>query len=480
MNSEVPLLVDLDGSLVKTDTLYEVAVLFFKSKPWLFFLPIIWFFQGKHILKRKLSELTNLNMASLPINQDVLDYVDEQKKLGRPIILCTGCYESNALKIKDAYPVFDEVIATGKDFNLTGSNKAKVLEQRFGAKNFDYLGNEEKDLAIWKIARKAIVVGTPRLAQQAEKVSELAAVLPTSKATLKTYLKAIRLHQWAKNALLFVPLFVAHKAGDVHAVSQTFVAFLAFSICASATYLLNDIFDLESDRKHPTKRKRPIASGAISIKNGIILMKLLMIVGLVLALTLNAYFVGTLLIYLLVTILYSFKLKKLATVDVLVLAGLFTIRVIAGGAAIAVEPSFWLLSFSMFIFLSLALVKRVSELVRAEEEQKANPVDDNKISGRGYYTSDITVLQTLGSTAGFMAVLVMAFYINSDDVVALYHSPKILWLICPALGYWVMRMWMLTARGQMNEDPISFAITDKNSWCVGVIVGILSVLATVL
>ncbi len=478
MSKDIPLLVDLDGSLVKTDTLYEVAALFIKAKPWLFFMPIIWLLKGKQILKKNLSEQTDLNVATLPIHTELMSYLKKEHNSGRELILCTGCDQSNAKKVLQAYPIFSDVIASNETVNLTGKNKANALITRFGERGYDYVGNEKKDLIVWKNARKALVVGPQELINEARKVTEVEQTFAAEKPRLKTYLKAIRIHQWSKNALLFVPLMVSHALGDMQAVITTLLAFLSFSICASATYILNDIFDLESDRKHRTKCNRPIAAGIVSIKSGVILMTVMMLIGLLIAFSVNLLFVGTLLIYLFITIIYSFKLKKLATVDVLILASLFTIRVIAGGVAIDVTLSFWLLSFSMFIFLSLALVKRVSELQRTLDAQPTDKPNTDTIAGRGYYTSDINVLQTLGTTSGFMAILVMAFYINSPEVIVLYTAPKILWLISPALGYWIMRVWLLTARGQMNEDPISFAITDSKSWLTGAAIGCLLLLAT--
>jgi 4-hydroxybenzoate polyprenyltransferase and related prenyltransferases len=265
-----------------------------------------------------------------------------------------------------------------------------------------------------------------------------------------------------------VPLLTAHQLANVGMISDVIVAFISFGLCASATYLLNDMFDLEADRKHRTKCRRPLAAGTISIPAGVLMFTGLMAAGLGLAVCLNLLFVIALLVYLFLTIIYSFKLKRLQTVDVIVLASLFTIRVIAGGAAISVPLSFWLLCFSMFLFLSLAIVKRVSELIKTAEEVNASEKSgEEKVSGRGYYISDLVILQNLGGCSAFMSVLVLAFYINSDEVVQLYRHPEILWLICPIIGYWVMRVWMLTARGQMNEDPISFAIVDKNSWYAG-------------
>lgn len=480
MSSKIPLLVDLDGSLIRTDTLHESAVLFIKNKPWMVFLLLIWYWQGKHILKQKLAEQTRLDVSLLPVRKDLLAYLEAEKNSGRVIILCTGSWQGIAQRFAELYPVFDSVMATDDQGNLTGKNKAKAAVERFGKQGFDYLGNEAKDLIVWREARRAVVVGDESLAEKARAVTEVERVFVAEKATLKTYMKAMRVHQWAKNLLLFVPLVVSHKLSNLPLFVDAIIAFVAFGLCASATYLFNDILDLEADRKHHSKCHRAVASGAVSIVRGVIVFFGLMALGLGLAVSLNGYFVAALAIYLVITILYSFKLKKLHTVDVVVLASLFTIRVVAGAAAILVSVSFWLLSFSMFMFLSLAIVKRVSELIRSAEVQDETQKQGSKISGRGYYASDIVILQSLGCSAGFMAVLVMAFYINSRDVITLYRHPEVLWLICPIIGYWVMRVWVMTARGEMNEDPISFAISDQNSWYSGLVIVALLVFATVL
>lgn len=459
-----PLLVDLDGSLINSDTLYENAILLLKNKPWLVFKLIYWAALGKQVLKGRLYNTVSLNIEALPYRDDVISYLFEEKSRGRSIILCTGCWHALAQKIGDKIGIFDEIIATTESVNLTGKNKAELALSKYGEKGFSYLGNEYKDIHIWRHAESAILVGPESLEKQVEPISPIEKSLPQPKLNLKKILKAIRIHQWSKNALLFVPLLMAHKFTEVESVVSVIFAFLAFGLCASSTYLLNDLLDLEADRNHHTKKKRPLASGVLSIPQGIVLCAGLMTLGVIIALTINILFLVTLAGYLILTILYSFKLKQLQTVDVISLASLFTIRVIAGGAAAEVYLTFWLLSFSMFLFLSLAIVKRVSELINTSRTSSG---EDKKIQGRGYFYSDLVILECLGASAGFLAVLVMAFYINSDDVVNLYKYPQVLWLICPIIGYWIMRIWMLTARGQMNEDPISFAITDRNSWYAG-------------
>ena len=474
-STDVPLLVDVDGSLIRTDTLYETAILVLKSSPWLIVMFAFWLLQGKQILKQQLARRCSLNVSVLPFRDDVLAYLEQQHNNGRTIILCTGSWHRIATSLGNGFGWVDSVVATDEQRNLTGKAKAAWAIEQFGPGGYDYLGNEHKDLLIWKNARRALVVGAKTLADAAAKLTTVETHFPADKRGIKTWLKAIRIHQWAKNALVFAPLVTAHKFTELNAVVDVFIAFFSLSLCASATYLLNDLFDLEADRQHSTKCKRPLASGLVSIPSAVLLGGVLMTASIALSFLLNGYFQLVLLAYLIITVMYSFKLKRLQTVDVIVLASLFTVRVIAGGVAIEVELSFWLLCFSMFIFLSLAMVKRVAELIRVEKERGDK---SEQILGRGYFTADIVILQSLGGASGFLSVFVFALYINSENVVQLYRHPEILWLMCPILGYWIMRIWMLTARNQMNEDPISFAVKDGNSILAASVMGVVLAVAT--
>jgi len=463
----IPLLVDLDGALIRTDTLFETTIIFLKENPLSFYLLFVWFLKGKQVLKRELARRTELNVDSLPVNNEVFQYLEQQHQNGRKIVLCTGSWFEIAEKIAQRFPFVDQIIATDDQRNLTGSVKAENATQLWGKHNYDYLGNEDKDMVVWKSARRALVVGDNDLGSAAGQVAEVEKHFIVDRVGIKTWVKAIRVHQWAKNGLLFVPLLVSQKFLQYDAVLEVMLAYISFCLCASATYLLNDLMDLESDRKHAIKKSRPLAAGLIAIPNAVVVIVLLLMIGLGLPLLLlNTAFFVALLCYLTLTILYSFRLKRLQTVDVIVLASLFTIRVVAGAVVIDVILSFWLLSFSMFMFLSLALVKRVSELIHVEKGSKKR---SKKISGRGYFTADIVILQSLGGTAGFMSVLVFALYINSPEVVKLYRQPEVLWFMVPVIGYWIMRIWIITARGEMDEDPISYAIKNKNSWAVALI-----------
>lgn len=459
------LAVDLDGSLIFTDLLYETFVRVVFKKPWLLFLAPFWILKGIAFTKSKLSRLGVPDIRNLPYNSDLINWLSEEKKKGRRLVLCTGSHISLANKVSNELGIFDEVLATDDQTNLTGSKKATALVEAYGEKNFSYVGNEKKDLKVWKKASSAVVVNSrPHLAERASQHCLVEKSFEKSRPTLRVIFKAIRVHQWSKNALVFVPLLTAHKIFDLHLVMLTALSFLAFGLCASATYILNDLSDLDSDREHWKKRYRPMASGALSIKLGVVLCSAMLLCSIFIALAfLPLGFIVVLGSYTAITLGYSFWFKRLQTVDIVVLASLYTVRLFAGSAAVSVAPSFWLLSFSMFIFLCLAIVKRISEIMKKQDQDPTA----NKLSGRGYFISDLSVLMSLGSSSGMVAILVFAMYVNSPTTIELYRSPMLLWAICPIIGYWVIRVLVMTARGQIDEDPISFAIRDKRSWIAG-------------
>lgn len=283
---------------------------------------------------------------------------------------------------------------------------------------------------------------------------------------IRDWLKALRVHQWIKNLLVLVPLLAAHRYGEWPLLQSAMIAFLAFSLCASSVYILNDILDVADDRLHPTKRNRPFASGRLSAKAGAFVAPLLLIVAFVLAfLCLPMNFLGVLAAYYAVTLAYSVQLKRRMVFDVVALASLYTLRIVAGAAAVGVPLSFWLLALSMFMFLSLALVKRYAELFQiraAGGEEKAR--------GRGYYSSDLEMIASLGAASGYMSVMVLALYINDARTEELYSNVKVIWLACPLLLTWITRMWMMTHRGFMNDDPVVFAIRDRISLALGAMV----------
>jgi 4-hydroxybenzoate polyprenyltransferase/phosphoserine phosphatase len=466
--NNIPLCVDLDGTLLKTDTLYEMLARVLKQQPWLLFVLPLWLMRGKHVLKRELSHRCQLNAAALPINSELLNFLRTANAQGRSLLLVTGAYYDVAKAIADHHGFFDGVLATDEKQNLTGSRKAALLVEKFGDKGFDYAGNDTVDIPVWQHARESYLVNAaPATLARVSKQFQFTAVMdPQKKLSFKVMLKAIRLHQWAKNALIFVPLLAAHQLIDFSRLASTVLAFLAFGCCASFSYIINDIGDLDADRLHHSKYKRPFASAAISIPAGLLLALLLISMTVCLASFLSYGFIYSLLIYFLITNIYTLRLKYVPILDVAILAGLYTLRVIAGGLAADVPTSFWLLAFSCFIFFSLAIVKRVSELLGIETP------DEKAVVCRGYWTSDIPVLTGLGTASALMAVLVLALYINSPDVIQLYSSPRYLWLLCPIIALWLGRVWLITGRGQMHDDPVVFALRDRISWLLFGVAGL--------
>lgn len=472
-----PLCVDLDGTLIKTDLLWESLIRLLKRSPWKLLLLPFWLLKGKAYLKHRLAEDSGINVAVLPYHHELIEYLKTQKLTGnREIILCTGSYKTLADNVSSHLTIFTEVIATENGHNLTGRNKAELLRERYGDKGFDYIGNEAKDRHIWSAARKALLVtDSSSLAKSVNAQFDTEKVFQHPRAGLLTYIKALRLHQWVKNLLIFIPLALDHRLLDSAALITSSLAFLVFGMIASGTYIINDLLDLDADRAHHKKSKRAFASGELSIAAGLVLTALMLGGGAIIcAIFLPPLFALVVTTYLICTLLYSFKFKATPMLDVCLLAGLFTLRVIAGTVAIAAVWSFWLLAFSIFFFLSLALAKRSSEL---ENLRQANKV---WAKGRGYGVEDLPLINSMGVSSGFLSIMIIALYINSEKVATMYQRPEILWMICPVLLYWTGRVWLKTSRGEMHEDPIVFAIKDRLSWILAGICGLTIWLASLM
>ncbi len=472
-----PLCVDLDGTLLNADLLLEMFVRYIKPNPLRVFNVLGWSLRGSACLKARLAEQVDLDVETLPVNASFLEWLKAQKCAGRKLVLCTAANETIAAKVAAHFGLFDEVIASCDATNVAGKVKAEQLVARYGTKGFDYAANEHKDLHVWRVANAAVIIASPSLLRRllresidVERTFEIAS--GSFRFRLKSWLRALRLHQWAKNLLIFVPLAAAHRIVDVGALADGLAAFFLFGLCASGGYIANDLLDLDADRVHPRKRLRPFASGDIPIVHGVVAAPLLIVGSLVIAsLTLPVLFAATLFLYLATSLWYSVALKRIAMVDVLTLAGLYSMRIVAGGAAVAIMPSFWLLAFAMFLFLSLAAAKRYAELRTAHDAGKADA------PGRGYSVADLPLLQSSGLAAGYLAVLVLALYINSEAE-TMYRFPELLWLLCPLLLYWMNRVWLRTSRGRMHDDPVVFALTDRPSLLVFALGGVLTWFAT--
>lgn len=456
------LVVDLDGTLVKTDLLVESALSLLKRSPWSALWLFVWLARGKAHLKTRISERVEIDAATLPYNEELLDVLRAERASGRAIWLATASHRRLAEQVARHLGLFERILATDDGHNLSGKAKLDALRAGLGAAAFDYAGNARVDLPIWRHARRALIVHPHRGVEAAASgLVTVERVFRRERSTWSAALKALRLHQWVKNALIFVPLLLAHRADEWQLVVTSGIAFLAFGLTASSAYVLNDLLDLTADRHHPRKRYRPFASGDLPLSTGVWLVPLLLLGAAALSMLLPLAFGAVLLAYLAGTLAYSFKLKHHAMLDVMALAALYTLRILAGIAAIAVAPTFWLLAFSLFIFLSLALVKRYSELRVMQREGK------REVHGRGYQVGDLTILSAAGIASGYGAALVLALYVNSPEVLRLYRTPQLIWPLCGLVLYWVSRVWMITHRGDMHDDPIVFALTDGPSLVIG-------------
>lgn len=471
-NSTVPLFVDLDGTLIHSDLLFESFFALLRTHPLHCLLVPFWLLRGKAYMKDRIAQLVEIDAAWIPYNGPFLEHLRKEAASGRELVLATASSALLADKVAGHLGIFSAVIASDADLNLSGKRKLEKITERTGDGPFDYAANAMVDLPVWKQARRALVVSPHRgVVDAARRVTEVEHIFPGNSTGLMAYPTAMRMYQWMKNLLLFVPLFTAHKFSDLQLVSTEVLAFLAFSLCSSGVYVLNDLLDLPADRAHPRKRTRPFAAGTLPLSHGMVLACLSPLVGLCIALLLSTEFFYLLLLYMVLTSAYSIRFKTYAIVDVLLLAALYTLRVFAGAVVINVTLSFWLLTFSMFVFLSLALVKRCSELVMMNAAQKTT------MSGRGYEIADLALLQTMGIASGYMAILVIALYIDNPTVTELYARPQILWMLCPALLFWVSRVWLKTARGEMHDDPLLFAIKDRGSQLTAVVCALAVLLA---
>jgi 4-hydroxybenzoate polyprenyltransferase/phosphoserine phosphatase len=458
LTTSTPLVVDLDGTLVETDLLIESIARLVRQEPLALLALPGWLLKGRAYLKRQIANQVEIDPALLPYRSALLEYLRAQHDKGRSVVLATASDKRLASQVASYLKLFDRVLASDGITNLSGERKRARLVDEFGERGFDYVGNESRDLAVWSSARKAIVVnGNARLLRAVAKVSEGESRFAGHRASFRDYLSALRPEHWLKNLLVFLPLFASHLFFDPVLVARTFVAFVAFCCCASGGYLLNDILDLQADRRHPQKRLRPFASGRVPVAFALFMAPALVVVGWVLAAALSWILLAVLVVYVVMTLAYSLALKRVALLDILVLASLYTLRLVGGSAAIDVPPSVWLLGFSMFLFTSLAFIKRYAELVIMRT------VEGEQATARGYQLSDAELLAAKGTASGYASVLVLALYIASGAVRALYSRHQLIWFVCPLLLYWLGYLWLIAHRGKMFHDPLVFALRDRTS-----------------
>lgn len=452
-----PLCVDLDGTLIATDTLWESILILLKTKPLVIFLFPIWFYKGRAYFKHQLAQQVTLPVATLPYRQAVLTFLQQQQAQGRILVLATGAHYRIAQTVAEHIKLFSAVIATDAQINRVGVAKRDALRERFGI--YDYMGDSATDIPVLSAAQTPFLVAPSQSLRRKIKCSPEQLFL-APKRTLFTGLSVLRPQQWVKNSLIFVPLILSHQLFNVDKLMEASVAFIAFCLAASAGYVLNDLLDLNADRQHPTKKNRPFAAGYLPIQYGLPLFILLLTVSLLVAgWVLARSFFWILVLYLVLTLTYSLYLKQKPIVDVLLLSGLYAQRILAGGIATTVDISAWLLAFSIFLFTSLAFLKRYVELGLLQDIQE-------EIQSRGYKYSDRIIIVNAGLTSGYLAVLVLALYINDEASRMLYPSHFFLWLICPLLLYWITRIWFLAHRQQMSDDPVQFALLDLMSWLI--------------
>jgi 4-hydroxybenzoate polyprenyltransferase len=467
-----PLCVDLDGTLVKSDTLVDSLLALVRTHPALVFRLPSRLLRGKAAFKAFVTQSVPLDVAHLPYNGSVLAFLHQEHARGRNLYLATGADLHLARRVADHLGIFTGVLGSDGATNLTGNRKLDSLRSRLGSEAFDYIGNDTPDLPVLAHATQPMVANPSlrlRMRLKADGIRPVHAFVEREPA-LKSLLKTVRLHQWAKNLLIFVPLLCSH-ALSADKLMTAVAALFCFSLTASSAYIVNDLLDLEADRRHPRKRLRPFAAGDLHAFTGILIAALLLLLGLVGAKLLPGSFFAWLLVYLATTLAYSLYLKRIALVDVLVLAGLYILRLLAGSSVTHTPISHWLAGLSMFLFLSLAIVKRFAEL---ENLRAANAMPTN---GRGYLLADLDQLRSFGTASAYAAVVVFAIYITGPDVVKLYHKPRLLWLTVPLMILWLNRVWLLASRGELDEDPVAFALTDLVSQAIGIAIVLVALYA---
>jgi 4-hydroxybenzoate polyprenyltransferase len=468
----VPLVVDLDGTLVATDTLFESVLSLIRQSPASVLLLPIWLIRGKAVLKSEVEKRFKVDVRSLPYRPALLEYLRRERATGRKLVLATAAHEGTAYSAATHLDLFDEVVATTDSVNMKGTLKRDELVARFGVRGFDYIGDSKADTPVWATCRIGHVAGQRRALPAAVlgTGTQQGEVFYEQRPTLKTWMRAMRVQQWVKNSLVVVPTLLNHQL-NWEVLKALAITFLAFSFVASGTYIANDLFDLAADRRHPRKCKRPLASGELSIVQGIFLAVCLLLAGILLGVVIGKALVMCLLIYVLLTLLYTSFLKGKPIIDVIALAILYTLRVYAGGLVTQAYVSPWLFQFSIFLFLSLAFVKRYSELRRSREQRRQD------VPGRSYRMPDLSIISQAGVSSGLLAGLVLALYVNEAGLERIYPRPHMLWGVCPLFVYWIIRTWLIAHRGNMTEDPILFAFRDRVSYIVGFLIVVAVLLA---
>lgn len=451
------LCVDLDGTLVRTDTLVESALAAVKSQPTLLLHIPGWLLSGRAVLKRELAARAELDPSLLPYNECFIEYLRLQRIEGRRLFLTTAADQRIAQSVAKHLGVFDEVIASDGIHNLKGSAKAAVLVEQFGDRGFSYAGSDRHDVPVWTHAASVVAVNAPpSILDSASRCAPIEYRIDERRSNAAALLRALRPYQWAKNILVFVPIVTSGAFLDTSAWMSALITFVAFCLSASGIYLVNDLSDLEADRKHKRKRGRPLAHGDVSLVTAATLVPAMIVLGLACAEAVGALW--SVICYIVLSLAYSLGLKSSPLVDIFLLAGLYMVRLFAGGEVTQYPVSLWLLAFAGFLFFNLATIKRVAEITAT---------DTDEIPRRGYRSGDKVIIQQMGVAAAFVSCMVLALYIQSDIVSGRYARPEILWGIVPLILFWQCRLWLSTARGYMHDDPIVYTFRDWVSWLCG-------------
>jgi 4-hydroxybenzoate polyprenyltransferase/phosphoserine phosphatase len=470
---DLPLCVDLDGTLINTDMLVESAVHAVSRRPSTLFALPFWLARGRAALKAKLAGRATIDASTLPYNEALLSFLRAERSRGRKLVLITASDRRFAEAVAAHLGLFDEVIASDGVRNIKGKTKAETLERRFGAKGFVYAGNDRADVAVWQASAAAILVNaSSSVARSARAVAPIAAEMPRRGGRLRALVRELRVYQWVKNLLVFVAPITGHAIFDRGVDYRTGMVFFGFCLAASGVYILNDLMDIDADRHHARKRKRPFASGALPLTYGA-LGPFLLLGGIGLSGIVSDECALVVVLYVILSVAYSAHLKERPLVDVFMLAALYSVRLFAGGLASGYTVSIWLLNLSGFLFLGLACLKRCGEIRQMECD--ADPM----IKRRGYFVGDAAVLMAMGVASSFVSTLVMSFYVNSEIAQASYASPALLWGIVPLLLFWQCRLWLATARGHMLDDPILYSAKDWVSWIAFGLIGAVFLLSTV-
>lgn len=463
-NEALPLVVDLDGALLKVSVLHEGLIALFMHRPWLLIRALLTVLaRGRAHMEALVASSEIADVETLPLRDELLAWLREQAAAGRSLHLVSAANQALVKPLAARLRLFESCIGSDWRRSPTGAAKAEYLSRCF-PEGFSYVGSSAAELAVWRSAAGAILAGArPGSRRRIERLNTpIEAEFPAAKPTAALLLRQLRPHQWSKNLLVFLPLLLAHRFGDPQGWLHAGLAFAGMSLVASATYMVNDLSDLTDDRRHITKRNRPFAAGALPALVAVWMVPLMLIAGFVLASAATPEAALMLAVYLTVTLAYSFRFKRVPLLDTAVIGSLFTLRIVLGGAAARTPLSPWLLAFSVMLFFSLAMAKRHSEIAKA-----SRAVALVRVAGRGYEPGDVLLTLVYGIASGVASLVISMLYITNGVATMLYGSPNWLWAVPLLLYLWQMRVWLLAHRGMLDDDPIVFALKDRASLALG-------------